>query len=64
MECKCFFEKIQKILYSSNFGEQSGRKESGAGGMGVRRAAAKLCENLGAPKLWRTGQTQGFPPGV
>ena len=42
MECKCFFEKIQKNLYSSNFGEQSGRKESGAGGMGVRRAAAKL----------------------
>jgi len=32
IECKCFFEKIQKILYSSNFAEQSGLL-SGFGGM-------------------------------
>ena len=54
MECKCFFEKIQKILYSSNFSCQSGLLSGFGGWKGMRdRQVLTIKKNLAIPSTLR-----------
>ena len=60
-----YFSNLQKRKnYNYYHPVPKTRKKPGAGGLRVWRASATMWENLSGPKPRRTGQTQGFTPGV